>query len=321
MGDQINSWNYEAEDSTYDLSIADIGINLPGVYRGFDMTLEGTMVLKMTHQDTGYVVTDLAGGTISGKRGAIVSRQGVVITEDDTETLPVGVGDVTNDRIDVVIVDHQYTQVTGGQLAIYSIVQGTPSASPVVPTLPNTALQVPIGELLIPSGTTALNDVGVVWTRYPVPYVTAEKVVTENRENTFSRINTFVDFTKFITSVTFGVSLDKDITLTDAPDNSPALNLSLDKGGNYFLLEDPSLHGVIRFIAHPLVEFTSAIPITIEIGNDTIFRHDETPTAAELAAGFRKIVHKKTNLDLSVVVGQYVTIVWFKSEWHIMNVY
>ena len=41
-------WNYQDDDSTFDLNWRTLGIFQYGRYRGFDASLDATMVLKLT---------------------------------------------------------------------------------------------------------------------------------------------------------------------------------------------------------------------------------------------------------------------------------
>lgn len=314
MGDQKRSWNYRAEDSTYDLSIADIGLLLPGVYRGFDMTLDGTMILKLTHQTTGFVVTDKAGGTISDKKSAVVSKQGVVVTEDDTETLAIAVGHATLHRIDLIIMDHQYIEVAGGQLATYSVIQGTPAASPVAPAVPNPALQVIIGELYIPATTVALTDAGVVWTREAIPAISGleENVPLKDKANIFTNTN------QFNKGVGFAKGVDVDIALTAGPDLSPSIDISGDNDGIFYKIDDTTVKGQLDLIKAN--DLGTAIPIILEAQKDIVFKSNAGITIDELSAGYRVIV-SQGGLDVNVFEGDYVFLVKVDLAWFIVNIW
>jgi hypothetical protein len=71
-------------------------------------------------------------------------------------------------RIDLVVLTHSQTQNPGGALGLYSVVQGTPGASPVKPAIPTPDTQIEIGSLYLPASVTALNQVGVIWTQSKV---------------------------------------------------------------------------------------------------------------------------------------------------------
>ncbi len=313
MGDQKRSWNYRAEDSTYNLSIADIAIILPGVYRGFDITLDNTMVLKLTHQDTGYVVTDIAGGTISDKRGAVVSKQGVVVTEDGTETLAIAVGGI-KPRIDLIIMEHQYNQIAGGQQAIYSVVQGIASANPAVPTLPNPALQVVIGQLYVQANITALDDAGVVWTRDRKPIISGlpTNLALRDEDNIFTENNTFKKGVGFA----FGGTVD--ISETALPDESPVLNVSITDDANYYIISDTEPFGLLHFIKSK--DLGTAIPITFKAEVDFTLKHNLAPSAAEAALGYKKIFNQG-GLDVNIKIGDYFTVVEYLDIWHVVNIW
>lgn len=155
---QRRFWNWRDDDYTLDLSQEKLGIIDSGRYRGFeyDASTSG-MGLVLSHLGTGVGKVDLA-SIATPKMGVWVSQQGVVITED-AALAPLAVSPNTsgNPRIDLVIGSHHYVQAVGGVVATYSIVQGTPAASPVAPALPNPTKDVVLGTLLIPNGTTALS--------------------------------------------------------------------------------------------------------------------------------------------------------------------
>jgi hypothetical protein len=162
---QKRRWNYLDDDATKDLNRWLTGIINPGLYFGFDFNPTANMNLNLIHSTTGFKdVDDLE--VESGFQSLLVTRQGTVIKEDAAITInSIANGDATHPRIDIVVVTHTYSELSGGTQALYSIIQGTPAASPVAPALANALTQTKIGELLIPANTTALNQGGVTWTR------------------------------------------------------------------------------------------------------------------------------------------------------------
>jgi hypothetical protein len=168
---QKRSWNFKADDATKDINRWLTGFLSPGLYFGFDFSPSANMTLGLVHTVTGF--KDVGDGLVpveSSAQGLVVTRQGVVITEDTGYNIAgIAVGDAVNPRIDIVVVTHQINEIAGGATALYSVIQGTPGATPVAPALSNPNTQVKIGELYIPANTTALNQTGVKWVRSGKP--------------------------------------------------------------------------------------------------------------------------------------------------------
>lgn len=166
---QKRYWSYKDDDATADINRWLTGLITSGLYHGFDFNPTANMNLNLVHTSTGFKDVDAA-ETESGFQSLIVTRAGAVIKESAAITINgVAAGDATHGRIDVVVLSHEYITTVGGATALYSIITGTPSASPVAPALTDTARQIKIGELFIPANTTALNGGGVTWTRATGP--------------------------------------------------------------------------------------------------------------------------------------------------------
>lgn len=163
---QKRSYDFLADDDTASLNRWRNGLFNPGVYFGYDFAASANMNLGLNHATTGFTDVDKNGAIVTGQ-ALVVTRQGFIIKEDSPALAigPVTNGDATHPRIDVVVLTHAYIETGGGAQALYSIIQGTPAASPVAPALTAPATQIKIGELFVPTGTTALNQVGVIWTR------------------------------------------------------------------------------------------------------------------------------------------------------------
>ncbi len=166
---QRRYWNFEDDDATKDLIRWLTGILAPGVYHGFDLNPTANMNLNLIHTSTGFKdVDDLE--IESGFIGLIITRQGTVVKQDVDITINgIANGHATLPRIDIVVLTHTYTEVVGGSTALYSVITGTPNALPVAPALTSAETQIKIAELYIPATTTALNGVGVVYTRSTPP--------------------------------------------------------------------------------------------------------------------------------------------------------
>lgn len=162
-------WNWQDDDSTFRLNWRDLGIHEPGRYRGFDGDLTfAPLQLNLVHTSTGVTKTKL-NLTTTPKIGVWLSKQGCVITEDSNIIIPITAGN-TLPRIDLIVGQHEYTQIVGGTAATYSVITGTPSLTPVAPTLPFPEKQVILGALYVPANMISLTGPGVVYTPTKVPY-------------------------------------------------------------------------------------------------------------------------------------------------------
>jgi len=162
---QQRFFNWKENDSTFLLAQRLAGYFLPGRYAGFDFSPTANMTLTLPHTTSGMDVRGYTGSPV--KNGVVHTNQGVTVFEDAAVTLPIGaVGGLP--RIDLVILTHSQTQNPGGALALYSVVQGTPGASPVKPAIPTPDTQLEIGSLYLPASVTALNQPGVVWVQSKV---------------------------------------------------------------------------------------------------------------------------------------------------------
>lgn len=131
------------------------GIMPAGRYRGFDSISNPSgagLNIQLDHTN-GLQRTDINNAFESDLRGLVVAPQGTVISTDVETTLPI---DDTpgNRRIDIVVMTYEYSQVTGGTVAVLSIVTGTPATNNTYPfetagqpALPNPEKQVLIGVL------------------------------------------------------------------------------------------------------------------------------------------------------------------------------
>ena len=100
---------------------------------------------------------------------------------DEMIALDVANGDSTYNRIDSVVV--QYTYGEPSTLAV-AIVQGTPSANPVPPTLTkvyDTLWQMEIAQILVPSGATSSSEFTITDKR--VIYESIESIIDDNTES------------------------------------------------------------------------------------------------------------------------------------------
>lgn len=161
-------WSWQDDDDTFDLSRRENGIIPPGLYRGYDPNFS-VMDLTLDHAVTGFQDTQ-EDQTLSAKFGVVKTPQGSVIQDPDSHLLPISVGDATHPRIDTIYLEHIYVETVGGTQPSFAVVEGTPAATPVAPSVPSPEIQVKLGELYVPANCTDLGTTtGVVYTRAKLP--------------------------------------------------------------------------------------------------------------------------------------------------------
>ena len=155
---------------------------------------------------------------------------------DEMIVLDVADGDSTYDRIDSVVV--QYTYGEPSTLAV-AIVQGTPSANPVPPTLTkvyDTLWQMEIAQILVPSGATSASEFTITDKR--VIYESIESIIddnTESEERVWSSQKTHEEIVSLSTEIYDSLNTKADaierttsgdiVTITDGGDNIPVKEL------------------------------------------------------------------------------------------------
>lgn len=160
---QYRTFEFDADDSTFDLNQRLLEMIQPGLYHGFDLLNPSGLTLVLEHTATGVITVD-EDELETPPKGVYVTKQGVTIKEDANIQIPVDVGGALP-RIDLVIAEHLYQQITGGNPAIYSIIKGTQAAIPVAPSLTNPRRQTILGYLYIPANMSGLEDTEVVYTK------------------------------------------------------------------------------------------------------------------------------------------------------------
>lgn len=188
-------WNWQDDDSTKNLNHRTLGVLDPGRYRGFDTDLNtpGGLTLRL-HQNNGVLITNYDTPTYTTeRRGVILTKQGAIIHENSDIDLVIAAGDTTNPRIDLVVCEHEYVDVQGASVAIYSIIQGIPSVNPLPPSIPQEQIKIVLGQLLVPANATDLSN--AIYTQAPVPTFSLDpnimktnEVQTSIKEKTFNLI-------------------------------------------------------------------------------------------------------------------------------------
>lgn len=189
---QRRFWNWRDDDLTADINQWLQGILESGRYRGYDAKVgtnnggSGTvrtagislpnvivdaipsvgMTLTLSHLDTGSVRVD-KNEQWTDKFGVVVTKQGTVVQEYDNIELPISTTNNGFHRFDLIVINHQYSEIPGGEQGIYSVIEGVATHTNIranVPSLPNQELQTVLGVLYLTGGTTDLQKNGVYYT-------------------------------------------------------------------------------------------------------------------------------------------------------------
>lgn len=191
---QFRTFNYEDDDSTFSLNRWRLLMMPPGRYVGYTPVLAGNMNLTLTTGGLNSRKANIDGVTFSNELSMCVSPQGTVIEEDADIILPI-ITPLVNDRIDLIICEHLYNPIAGGQAALYSVIQGIESVTPVAPALGNDAIQIILGSILVKKDTVALNAVGNVYTTPSVPIYSNDTAIwydqTDNLATGVKTINKY----------------------------------------------------------------------------------------------------------------------------------
>lgn len=166
---QKRLWEWQHDDLTIDMDEWLSAQIAPGTYCGFDFSPTADLNLTLIHSVTGFKFRkkDL---TMTDFLGEVITQQGVIITEDAPIILPIAANNSNNPRIDIIVLSHLYDDdVVDGRPAEYSVVTGTPSATPVAPSVADATTDIIIATLYLPGNTTLLNAVGVVYTKPEIP--------------------------------------------------------------------------------------------------------------------------------------------------------
>lgn len=165
-----------------------LGIIEPGIYRGFDVFTPGVgLAFTLSHGAKGIVQTNANNTTQTPAKGVLVTRHGGVVQEDAALALTLTTNaSNTEDRYDLIIYEHQWLASVGGQSGIYSIVQG-PNADPSIPAITNPKIQIALGYIKIPAGSSLASD--CTWVRYRERGLGGTNVALLDEANIFSGLN------------------------------------------------------------------------------------------------------------------------------------
>lgn len=187
---QIRLRDYREPLASFDHNVMQLR-NSAGRFKGFDtMVITGTLTFNVSHAATGFTFKDQSQNTV-GPCGELQTKQGVFIIENAILTgfaIDTNAGN-PNDRIDLLVCNHQYVNVAGGQAATYSIIKG-PIASNTPPNLTNPDYQIIVARIIIPAGATNINQATYVKERCPDSGDGLDARLNEvNKFNTFNQFN------------------------------------------------------------------------------------------------------------------------------------
>lgn len=188
--------NYKEDDSTFLINSRLVGLIEPGCYRGWDLITRRTdLTLVLEHTRTGSQRVDST-ATVGAWRGIVITKQGTIITEDAAMTYQIAPGDMLP-RIDMLVCKHTHVAISGGKTAVYTVLKGVPSATPVAPSLDAPGSQTIVGYLYLPANASSINAEGVKWTpnrpefANKAPYVLPASVAHWNKRQDWSERQLF----------------------------------------------------------------------------------------------------------------------------------
>ncbi len=229
-----------------------------GIYRGFDTIQNGTTVgdIRFVHTSTGSIFT-LKNGSLSNPMAVIRTKQGVIITEDEAVELPIASNLNSSPRFDVLVLSHEWSDIQGGSVSSFSIVQGT--AGQGIPTIPTPNTKTPIGIIRVVQGEADVSN--WTWQRYPTPSL--------GNNNLLQSLNVW----QSQQSLTFG---DSPLSITNETITIPTT------GNNFYIA--PSADTNLSFITlslDPILQIQNRVGTQVFIintSNHTItLRQGDTP--------------------------------------------
>ena len=152
---QIRYHNYLRPLDSYDENSRFLGLIQPGVYAGFDRaTVSGNQV-TLSHTVTGIRKPSADNLTNSSIQGCIVSPHGVAVYEDTPIQVLVAANASNQIRTDLIIMELEWVDSDGGQVATYSVLQGPANGNDAV--LNDPKRQAIIGKFKVPPSSTNIS--------------------------------------------------------------------------------------------------------------------------------------------------------------------
>ena len=157
---------YRAPVDSFPVGEQNVGLLKPGRYNGFDtMITRGALDISIVHNSV--IKKTQKDNTYSPNYGAILFGSGLILHDEDEIPLKVDSNSGNgNQRIDYVVVENTYQEISGGTPPIYSIIKGPSNGTE--PTLSNPAKQVLIGKIYIIANGYLYTDLTYVPERVPL---------------------------------------------------------------------------------------------------------------------------------------------------------
>ena len=199
-------WNFKDDDSTLDLIHKDSPIRPHGRYRGFDLFSHSALNITLGHSANYWPKYDVE--FTETQTGVWVTKQGAVVTETETITVPIEANNTANSRTDLIVGNHHYVSLTGGVVATYSVIKGTEytSGQDLPPGLgtgdgssdnganPVGTYDVILGTLIVPANS-ASDLSGAVFYPAPTPdFSNDNSIAHKDREQSYTGLQRFKTF-------------------------------------------------------------------------------------------------------------------------------
>jgi len=257
--------DYKDPLGSYEHNLINLGVHSPGRFCGFDtLKVDGQLQFSLQHSGAGINTFDNVGDPY-GPLGIAMSTQGLMVVEDTPITgliMETNAGNL-NDRIDYVVMSHQYLEIDNpGATATYSVIKG-PLNQTIEPVLAN--FQVLIGKLYIPAGSASIGDCTYVKAKCPDSGDSPDAKLLE--PNDFQAINQDRESPTVFGAPAGGAANDLTWWDVDTLGNSfviaPGATMNMDalrvKGGS----NKPGT--VITLILNPFIRLRDSAPLTVPL--------------------------------------------------------
>ena len=165
--------NYNSPAIAFDLLRKLQGVLRAGRYAGFgSITDQGTTTndinIAVSNAVDGY--TDISSvASLTTNSGKVITPQGAILLVNDPQTEVLSIAKTSgNPRIDLIVMEHEWQEVVGGQAATLSVIQGTAAATPLAPT-PTSTYQTIIGQVYVSANATSFADLTYTKAGTPLP--------------------------------------------------------------------------------------------------------------------------------------------------------
>jgi hypothetical protein len=161
--------------NSYPLGEMTLGMAKPGRYSGFDVLEERTGLeikinhgglLKKSSVSESDIVTEITFGCLLTPNGSVIHNENNGVDNGVDLTIDHNIGNA-NIRYDLVVCEHEYIQVVGGQPPSYFIQKGNNLGD--VPVLANPEKQIVIGVISITGEGYQFTDLSYIKSAIPLP--------------------------------------------------------------------------------------------------------------------------------------------------------